>query len=93
MDYRRALLFGTTIPILNTILFAIIAVRLGGDAISGHASDGHYFLAFHGKNTEVSHAVFTYSRWHAISIAITWPIAIICAILSRKNPQRSATHN
>jgi len=68
LSYRRALLIGTTVGILNAILFTIIAVRLGGDAISGHASDGHYFLAMHGKNTEVSHAVFTYGRWHAISV-------------------------
>jgi hypothetical protein len=54
----------------NFIAFLIIAIYLGGDAINGYARAGHYFLGAHsnGPFTEVSHAIFTYSLWHALSV-------------------------
>ena len=50
---------------LNIAAFIIVATFLGGDAINGHVQDGHYLLRAHGKDTEVSRAVFNYSRIHA----------------------------
>jgi hypothetical protein len=71
--------------ILNFFTFWFAAVYFGGDAVSGRAMDGHYFLSNHGHLHEVSLAVFTYSKWHTYSVFVTHPIAILCGwLLSRK---------
>jgi hypothetical protein len=69
----RTLLF---IAIINSTAFWIIAVSIGGDAISGKAEGGRYYLSSHGKLTEVSSPVWHYSRVHTISVWITVPLAI-----------------
>jgi len=51
----------------NFLLFAFASVYLGGDALNGYVQEGHYFLCAHGGCTEVSHSVWTYSYWHAVS--------------------------
>jgi hypothetical protein len=56
---------------VNFASFWFIAVYIGGDAINGYAKDGHYFLASHGRFTEVSSAVWTYSYYHTISTWVT----------------------
>lgn len=55
---------------------------IGGDAINGYAEGGRYFLRAHGKATEVSQAVFTYSKWHAISVFVTVALAMAIAALN-----------
>ena len=55
----------------NFAVFIALDIYLGGDALNGHARDGHYFLGSHGRYTEVTRAVWTYSRWHAISVIAT----------------------
>lgn len=57
-----------SIPFLNIAAFIVIATCLGGDALNGHVKDGHYFFTAHGKDTEVSRAVFNYSRIHAYTV-------------------------
>lgn len=74
--------------LLNFFVFFCTAMYLGGDAINGHSSNGHYYLADHGHLTEVSRAVFAYSKWHVISVWITHPLAIVCGILlMRRHPE------
>jgi len=51
----------------NFLLFVFASVYLGGDALNGYVQEGHYFLCAHGGCTEVSHSVWTYSYWHAVS--------------------------
>jgi hypothetical protein len=69
-----ALLF---IAFINFAAFCIVAVSIGGDAINGRIENGHYYLASHGQLTEVSPEVWTYSKYHAISVFITHPIGIL----------------
>lgn len=57
--------------IVNFAAFIIINIYIGGDAINGHVTDGHYFLGSHGRYTEVNRAVWTYSYYHTISMWIT----------------------
>lgn len=56
------------LPMLNIAAFIVVATILGGDALNGHAEGGHYFLRAHGRDTEVSQAVFNYSRIHAYTM-------------------------
>ncbi|HTT04564.1 MAG TPA: hypothetical protein VMF64_04695 [Steroidobacteraceae bacterium] len=65
------------LALVNFGAFVIGAEYLHGDALNGHVAAGHYFLSWHGTDTEVSRAVFTYSRDHAISMLCTHAAAII----------------
>lgn len=65
------------IATLNFIAFFIVAICVGGDAINGKTEGGHYFVADHGKLTEVSRALWIYSRIHACSVMVTYPVAIV----------------
>src|SRR5689334_6962887 len=83
--------FVIAIGILNFLAFAITAVRLGGDAINGRSENGHYYFSSHGKTTEVSEAVYNYSRIHVYSVWITHPLAMFAGlILSSLNGQNRA---
>jgi hypothetical protein len=59
---RRLLQFGFFAGMANFTAFFIGALYFGGDAVSGRAVDGHYFLSNHGHLTEVSRAIFNYSK-------------------------------
>lgn len=76
---RRLLQLGYFGGMTNFVVFFLGALYLGGDAVNGRTVDGHYFLANKGHLTEVSHAVFMYSKCHTLSIFITHPLAILCA--------------
>lgn len=76
-SFRTATKVLVLVALLNFAAFFISCMVLGGDALNGHITAGHYFLASHGKLTETSEAVFRYSRLHAISVFITHPLAMI----------------
>jgi hypothetical protein len=65
------------IAIINFMVFWITAVSIGGDAISGKAEGGRYYVSNHAKLTEVSPCVWHYSRVHTISVWITHPLGIV----------------
>src|SRR4051812_26095174 len=52
----------------NFLLYAVIADNIGGDAINGKVDAGRYYLGSHGQYTEVSRAVFTYSKFHTYAV-------------------------
>jgi len=59
---------------INFVVFWVVAVSIGGDAISGKVEGNRYYLSNHGKLTEVSHRVWNYARAHTISTFIALPI-------------------
>lgn len=69
------------IALINFAIFVMVAVNIGGDAISGKVENGRYYLSNHGKLTEVSPAVWQYSKIHAISVWITHPLGLAGAAL------------
>jgi hypothetical protein len=71
----------------NFAAFFAAAVALGGDAVNGCIRDGHYFLAEHGHYTPVSYQVFLYSRWHAYSVFVTQPLALLAGALLTRKPR------
>jgi hypothetical protein len=84
-DFRyRCLLAVCGLGVLNFVIFVIVAVAIGGDAVNGKAVGGHYYLASHGKLTEVSEAVYTYSLWHVRSLLVTHPLAILTGYLANR---------
>lgn len=66
---------------VNFLVFAALAYHLRGDALGGKVEAGHYFLAYKGSYTEVSKQLFEYSRVHALSVVITFPLAIFTGVL------------
>lgn len=69
--------------ILNFFAFIMALLFLGGDALNSKQEAGRYFLGQHGKMTEVSAAVFAYSKWHAISSMLLIPVAMLFTLLSK----------
>ena len=65
------------IAVLNFASFLCISLYIGGDALNGRHGGGHYFLSNHGVLTEVGRTTFEYSKWHAISLFVTHPLAMI----------------
>lgn len=69
------------VAVVNFVTFLIVAAKLGGDAVNGKIQDGRYYVADHGKLTEVSHAAFTYSRIHCYTLFVTHPLALVFGLL------------
>jgi hypothetical protein len=77
---RTVAKIGLGVGRLYLMAFMVGTVILGGDAINGHAANGHYYLDGKGHLTEVSRTIFLYSKWHSItSFLIAAPLAIGCA--------------
>jgi hypothetical protein len=79
----RSLLVICVLGVFNFIVFSIVAIVIGGDAVNGKIVGGHFYLANHGKLTEVSEAVFTYSLWHVRSLFVTHPLAMLTGYLAK----------
>jgi hypothetical protein len=69
-----------TVAIVNFLIFFLMALSIGGDAVNGKVEGGKYYVANHGKYTEVSKTVFTYSRFHCYSVWVTHPVGILAMI-------------
>lgn len=79
------------IGILNFASFWIISLLLGGDATGTKIVDGKYFVSEHGRQREVSRAVYEYSLFHARSVWVTHPLALIgiCLLLQENQEQKT----
>ena len=62
--------------VYNFASFMVETGRLGGDASSGYVQDGHYFVANHGRYTEVTPEQWEGSRTHLRSVFVTHPLAL-----------------
>lgn len=69
------------LAVVNFLVFAAVAYRVGGDALSGKVEAGQYFLGAKGGYTEVSKEVFEYSKMHELSVVVTLPLAILTGLL------------
>jgi len=74
------------VALVNFFSFILLSLHLGGDALQGHQTAGHYFLALHSHSpvTEVSRTVFEYSLWHVRSLFVSIPLAILAGWLAFK---------
>lgn len=78
------------LAVVNFVVFVVIAVALGGDALSGTTRDGHYYLMQHGVYTEVTRPVFLYSTIHTLSLFITQPVGIAAALRAAVRARKRA---
>jgi hypothetical protein len=63
--------------VANMFACGLIAGALGGDGLAGMVEANRYYLGDHGRYTEVSRTVYTYSRIHMLSFIASAPIGII----------------
>lgn len=68
--------------LLNFVIFCIVGIAIGGDALSGKVVGTHFYLGNHGRFTEVSEAIYTYSLWHARSLLLTHPLLFLTGALA-----------
>jgi hypothetical protein len=80
---RRSRALGAVAAVLvafgfyNFFSFMVESDRLGGDAVNGHAENGHYFVSNHGRDHEVTAEEWARSRRHAHSVMVSHPLAMI----------------
>ena len=67
--------------VANFFLYVLVASLLGGDAVNGRAEAGHYFLANHGRTTEVSSTVFHFSLWYTYLLIAHFAVAAVCVVI------------
>ena len=94
-DHARKICYALFIAaIINFASFYIIAVLIGGDAVNGKVENGKYYIANHGKYTEVSKSVFIYSRLHTYSMWVTHPVGILAmGYLSVRGKRKGKGHH
>lgn len=80
----------SAVALVNFAAFVIVALLIGGDAFSGREEAGRYFVARGGQYTEVTEAVFYYSRVHFIVAPLTLFVALVCALF--RLAQKHAGH-
>jgi arginine exporter protein ArgO len=82
---RKELLLavGSIAASINFFAFVVVAILIGGDALSGKVEAGRYFLGQHGTYTQVSRGVFLYSAFHA-TLALLGILAVAGAGLRRR---------
>lgn len=76
------------LTITNFLSFAVATCYFGGDALNGKEENGHFFLASHGKFTEVTEGVFNYSKYHGLSVFFS--IGIVMIIHYAGNSERKS---
>jgi len=75
---------------INFLVFMLVALYLGGDALGGKEEHGRYFLESHGHFTEVSEDVFRYSKVHARSVELTAPLLFFLVIALVRGPSHKS---
>ena len=96
-DYPSVIKVCRWIVVLGLINFGIFlagAFCLGGDAVNGKVTEGHYYVfgvrAKAGQKvyTEVSKSAFSYSKWHVYTLWITWPLVMAAVFLVNRYRKR-----
>ena len=63
---------------INLLIFGALSIILGGDASMGKIEEGRYFLGLRGHYTEVSEAIYTYSKVHGSTVS--WSFFLLLGI-------------
>lgn len=63
--------------VYGVVTFVAETQRLGGDALNGYVQDGHYYVADHGRYTEVTPEQWELSRAHTIRMLVMQPLAVV----------------
>lgn len=64
------------IAFANLFLFMLMGIVIGGDALSGFAKDGEYYVSDHGKYTQVDVFTWYLSRTLGLGALVFTPLAV-----------------
>jgi hypothetical protein len=64
---KRILFSLGALAVVNFVVYEIHSQSLGGDALRGYVSNGHYYLCGRRYCTEVAEAVWRHTYWHELS--------------------------
>lgn len=64
------------IAFANFLLFMIMSIVVGGDALNGFKKDGEYFISDHGKYTQVDIFTWYLSRTLGLGALVFTPLAV-----------------
>jgi len=67
--------------LLNIAVFAALGLVIGGSALHGKIEKGRYFVADHGRFTEVSPAMWFFSYYHTKSIDVTHTLGMLSGLV------------
>ncbi len=88
--YRFCLLL-VLFVIVNIACFWFHSLYLGGEAINGRIENGHYFVANHGRLTEVTEVQFTANKLHGLSVLVLFGIGLLANLIVFWAGKASAT--
>jgi hypothetical protein len=63
--------------IASFVLFVTDTAQLHGSALGGRVADGHWFVADHGRETEVSQAAWERNRVLAFAFFVAFPLGMV----------------
>ncbi len=81
------------IALINFASFFIISLILGGDALQGFTSDGHYYLKDHGKVKETYAFIWYFSMLHGYSMFITHISCLFAAMIYKSSKDEKKPSN
>lgn len=70
------------IAVANLVLFLIMSIFVGGDALSGYSKEGEYFVSDHGKYTQVDIFTWYLSRTLGLGALMFIPLATLKICIS-----------
>ncbi|RFP15051.1 MULTISPECIES: hypothetical protein [unclassified Duganella] len=88
--FEKFRVFAGNFTFLNFLAAILGMAYFGGDALNGKEENGHFFLSYHGKLTEVSENVFIYSQYHCASIFVSIGIVLILHLMSKSAAKKSS---
>jgi hypothetical protein len=68
------------VAVPSFVLFSVLSLSVGGDALNGFVLEGRYYVTSHGTDTEVSRITYNVS-WYlgAITLATFVPMVLFAA--------------
>jgi len=82
------------VVVINFVTFLVVGHWLGGSAWNGKVEAGKFFLADHGRYTEVTEGVYWYSWWHtmiaSIGLLLGMPVAFLLGFGREQHHQKES---
>ena len=75
--FKRLIAFG----VISFLIFWVLSVFVGGDAVNGKIEDGRYYFCSHGKYTEVSRTAYILSAGYIMILSATISLFMLLLFL------------
>jgi hypothetical protein len=77
MNRYKIIQIFVTFLIISFLVFWVISVIFGGEAVNGKIEDGRYYFGSHGKYTEVSRAAYVASAGYVMIMEVIVGIGML----------------